>query len=99
MARVPRHHPKSGRPDRPGFRRGPLTPRGDDVYNWADDLEKEADARRVAALASPAMATVLHVGNRVVYAEPPPGQRVRHGPVEELTFAHEGQEAAGHGDE
>jgi tetratricopeptide (TPR) repeat protein len=49
-----------------------IEPRGG-ARTWADDFAREAAARRVADLASPLTAPVLHVGPGVVYAEPAPG--------------------------
>ncbi len=40
---------------------------------WAEDLEREATARRGSSLGSPYLVRVLHVGPGVVWAEPPPG--------------------------
>lgn len=42
------------------------------AHVWDHDLAAEAAARRVAALALPGVVPVLHVGEVVVYAEPPP---------------------------
>jgi Flp pilus assembly protein TadD len=48
-----------------------VSPRGY-PYQWADDQDTEALARRVMALQLPSIVPVLHVGPGVVHAAPPP---------------------------